>query len=72
MVRYEYQSLVPIFSECFPYVLINTFSVIIQQGGIRPLGVHETNLHIGKFLLDVFVSIPKKKKAYRCSQICFI
>ena len=60
MVRYEDQSLVLIFSECFPYVLKNTSSVIIQQGGIRLTGVHETNLLIGIFLLEVFMPIPTK------------
>ena len=62
MERYEYQSLVPIFSECFPYVLNYTSSVIIQQDGIRSTGVHGTNLLIGKFLLYEFVEMPAKKK----------
>ena len=62
MIRYEYQSLVPIFFECFPYVLKNTSSIIIQQVGTSSCGVHETNLLIGKFLLDEFVPIPAKKR----------
>ena len=61
MVRYEYQSLVPIFSECFPHVLKCPSSVIIQHDGIRLTGVHETNLLIGKFLFDEFVQMPAKK-----------
>ena len=60
MVRYEYQSLVPVFLECFPHVLKNTSSVIIYHDGIRSTGVHETNPLIGKFLLDEFVQIPTK------------
>ena len=60
MERYEYQSLVPIFSEYFPYVFNYTSSVILQQHGIRSTGVHETNLLIGKFLLYEFVEMPAK------------
>ena len=60
MVRYEYQSLVPVFLECFPHVFKNTSSVIIYHDGIRSIGVHETNLLIGIFLLEVFVPIPTK------------
>jgi hypothetical protein len=61
MVRYEYQSLVPIFIECFPYVLKYSSPISTQQHGIRSTRVHETNLLIGKFLLDEFVPIPTKK-----------
>ena len=60
MVRYEYQSLVRIFSEYFPYVLNYTSSVIFQHHGIRSSGVNETNLLIGKFLLYKFVEMPAK------------
>ena len=66
MERYEYQSLVPIFSEYFPYVFNYTSSVILQQHGIRSTGVHETNLLIGKFLLYEFVEMPAKKRHRTC------
>ena len=62
MVRYEYQSLVPICSECLPYVSKYTTSILIHQDGIRLTGVHETNLLIGKFLLDEFVPMPANKR----------
>ena len=60
MIRYKYQSLVPICFEYFPYVSKNTSLVIIQHVGIRSLGVHETNMLIGKFLLYEFVEMPAK------------
>jgi hypothetical protein len=66
MVRYEYQSLVPIFSECIPHVFNYTSSVITQQHGIRSTGVHETNLLIGKFLLYEFVEMPAEKRHRTC------
>ena len=62
MIRYENQSLFPILLDCCPYVLKYTSSVIVQQHGICSTGVHETNLLIGKFILDEFVQIPAKKR----------
>ena len=62
MVRYENQSLVPIFLERCPYVLKYNTSISIQQHGTRSTRVHETNLLIGKFLLDEFVQMPAKKR----------
>ena len=62
MVRNEYQSLVPICSECLPYVSKYMTSILIHQDGIRLTGFHETNPLIGKFLLDEFVQMPAKKR----------
>ena len=62
MIRYENQSLVPIFLDCCPYVLKYTSSVLLHHICIRSTGVHETNLLIGKFILDEIVQIPAKKR----------
>ena len=61
MVRYEYQSLVPICSECLPYVSKYTGSVLTHHVSICSNGVHETYPLIGKFLLNEFVPMPAKK-----------
>ena len=62
MIRYENQSFFPIFLDCCPYVLKHSSSVLLHQTWIRSSGVHETNLLVGKFILDVIVQTPTKKR----------